>query len=463
MIGRETELERLEKLYKSDQFEFLVMYGRRRVGKTTILQEFASRHKVIFYSAQEKNDSLNLQDFSQAVQQALDGQFIAPFPSWKEAFSHITKKTQSGRTVLIIDEFPFMAGTNPSIKSILQHEIDHEWSKKKILLILCGSSVSFMINQIMGYESPLYGRTTSVMEILPFDYLDSGKFFPLYSNEEKLTAYGILGGIPRYLNAFSPKRSIQENLEKEILANGAFLNDEPMTVLWAELREPNIYNSILEAIARGYNRVTEIADCIHEDKGKCGKYLTTLLEIRIVEKRTPCGEPDNSRKAVYLLSDPFYRFWYHYIFANKSYYDLLGPVESAKEIMRELPEFMGTAFEEICRQFLIRQARKRSLPFVPAKIGKWWGNNPYIRAQDDVDILALNKNKTEGIFCECKFTNRPMPMEEYEDLLTAAKAFPDDMKKYFMFISRSGYTMPVVRRAKEERTVLLTIDDLFQK
>ena len=368
MIGREAELERLEKLYKSNQFEFLVMYGRRRVGKTTILQEFASRHKVIFYSAQEKNDSLNLQDFSQAVQQTLDGHFIAPFPSWKEAFSYITKKTQSSRTVLIIDEFPFMAGTNPSVKSILQHEIDHEWSKKEILLILCGSSVSFMVNQIMGYESPLYGRTTSVMEILPFDYLDSGKFFPFYSNEEKLTAYGILGGIPRYLNAFSPKRSIQENLEKEILANGAFLNDEPMTVLRAELREPNIYNSILEAIARGYNRVTEIADCIHEDKGKCGKYLATLLEIRLVEKRTPCGEPDNSRKAVYLLSDPFYRFWYHYIFANKSYYDLLGPVEAAEEIMRELPEFMGTAFEEICRQYLIRQAKKRKLPFVPSRI-----------------------------------------------------------------------------------------------
>ena len=251
MIGREAELERLENLYKSNQFEFLVMYGRRRVGKTTILQEFASRHKVIFYSAQEKNDSLNLQDFSQAVQQTLDGHFIAPFPSWKEAFSYITKKTQSGRTVLIIDEFPFMAGTNPSVKSILQHEIDHEWSKKEILLILCGSSVSFMVNQIMGYESPLYGRTTSVMEILPFDYLDSGKFFPFYSNEEKLTAYGILGGIPRYLNASTPKCSIQENLEKEILANGAFLNDEPMTVLRAELREPNIYNSILEASARG--------------------------------------------------------------------------------------------------------------------------------------------------------------------------------------------------------------------
>ena len=119
----------------------------------------------------------------------------------------------------------------------------------------------------------------------------------------------------------------------------------------AELREPNIYNSILEAIARGYNRVTEIADCIHEDKGKCGKYLATLLEIRLVEKRTPCGEPDNSRKAVYLLADPFYRFWYHYIFANKSYYDLLGPADAAEEIMRRLRNLWGLHLKKSAGSF----------------------------------------------------------------------------------------------------------------
>ena len=299
MIGREKELEQLERLCARDRFEFLVMYGRRRVGKTTILQEFSNSHNVIFYSAQEKNDSLNLQDFSKMIQQHFDGQWVAPFLSWEDAFSYVTRKTADQKTILIIDEFPFMAGPNPSIKSMLQHEIDHHWKDRNIFLILCGSSVSFMINDIMGYESPLYGRTTASMEVLPFDYLDAARFFPNYSMEEKLMAYGVLGGIPRYLNAFSDEYSIQENIETEILKNGAFLNDEPMMLLRMELREPSVYNSILEAIARGYNKITEIADCIHEDRGKCSKYITTLQTIRLVEKRVPCGEPETSKKSIF--------------------------------------------------------------------------------------------------------------------------------------------------------------------
>lgn len=461
MIGREKELGQLNHLYSKTNFEFLIMYGRRRVGKTTILQEFAKKHRVIFYSAQEKNDNLNLHDFSKTIQMYFNQQFIAPFPSWKDAFSYITSQSASQKVVLIIDEFPFMAGPNPSIKSMLQHTIDHAWNKRNLFLILCGSSVSFMVNDIMGYESPLYGRTTATMDVQPFDYFDSAKFFPGYSKEEKLIAYGILGGIPRYLNAFSPNHSLLENIEKNILANGAFLNDEPMMLLRTELREPVVYNSILEAISRGYNKISEIADCIHEDKSKCSKYMTTLQAIRLVEKRTPCTEPPGSKRSIYVLSDHFYRFWYHYLFSNKSYYELLGEADAAKEIFEDISNFMGLAFEEICRQYLIRQAKQRQLPFVPAEIGKWWGNNPSIKAQDDIDLLAVNQKKTEGIFCECKFTSRPMPMEEYDDLVTATKAFPESMKKYLMFISKSGFSAPVRKRAEEEGARLLTVDDLF--
>ncbi len=462
MIGRSRELKQIENLNTSGHFEFLIMYGRRRVGKTTILQEFSRRHEVIFYSAQEKNDALNLQDFSRAVQLHYNKRYIAPFPSWEEALSYITSQTSEHKTILIIDEFPFMAGPNPSIKSILQHEIDHHWKDLNLFLILCGSSVSFMINDIMGYESPLYGRATSSMEVKPFDYLDSALFFPEYSAEEKLLAYGILGGVPRYLNAFSPKRSVRKNIETAILSSGAFLYDEPQMLLRSELREPNTYNSILEAISKGYNKVTEIADAIHEDKGKCSKYLTTLQTIRLVEKCTPCGEGEGGKKTIYTISDHFYRFWYRYLFANKSYYELFGTANAADEIMDDISGFMGTAFEDICRQFLIRQAKVQKLPFVPAQIGKWWGNNPAIRTQDDIDLLALSRNKDEGLFCECKFTNRPMPMEEYDDLLIAAKAFPDDMKKHFLFISKSGYTSPVQQRAAKEGAVLLTLKNLFE-
>ena len=206
MIGRMQEMNQLERMYTSERFEFMVMYGRRRIGKTTILQEFSKTHKTIFFSAQEKNDALNLQDFSRLVQEYFDGNFISNFANWEDALNYLGRKSQDKRIVLIVDEFPFLAETNPSIKSILQHKIDHDWKDRNLFLILCGSSVSFMLDDVMGYKSPLYGRSTGSMEVQPFDYLESAAFFPNYSEEEKLIAYGILGGVPRYLNAFDNRK-----------------------------------------------------------------------------------------------------------------------------------------------------------------------------------------------------------------------------------------------------------------
>ena len=462
MIGRKEELERLDQMFLSNKFEFLIMYGRRRVGKTTILQEFSKRKRTIFFPAQEKNDALNLQDFSKMIQQHFDGSFIAPFQNWEDAFAYIGEKSSQERTVLIIDEFPFLASANPSIKSILQHQIDHKWNTKNIFLILCGSSVSFMVNEVMGYKSPLYGRITESMEVKPFDYLESAEFFPNYSNEDKLIAYGILGGVPRYLNAFDTEKSIQTNIKNEILRNGAFLNDEPQSLLRMELREPVIYNSILEAVSNGCNRVIDISNQIYEEKSKCSKYMVTLQSIRLLEKHVPCGEKQDSKKGIYEITDNFYKFWYRYVFSNQSYYTMLGIDKASDEIMEEINDYMGPVFETICAQYLVRMAKKGKLPFVPYTIGKWWGNNPAIKQQDDVDILALDKKGTKGIFCECKFRNKPMPMEEYDDLVTATKAFTAVKESHLMFISKSGFTAPVESRAKEEGAILLTLEDLFK-
>ncbi len=462
MIGRIQELNRLEQMYASERFEFMVMYGRRRIGKTTILQEFSKTHRTLFFSAQEKNDALNLQDFSRLAQEYFDGGFIADFANWKDALDYFGRKAQGGRMTLIIDEFPFLAETNPSIKSVLQHKIDHDWKERNIFLILCGSSISFMLNDVMGYRSPLYGRSTGSMEVLPFDYLESAAFFPNYSEEEKMIAYGILGGVPRYLNAFDPGRSLKENLISEILTEGAFLNDEPQTLLRMELREPAVYNSILEAVANGCNRIVEIADRIHEERSKCSKYMLTLQTLHLLEKCIPCGEPGSSKKGIYKITDPFYKFWYRYVFANKSYYSMLGNDKAADEIMGGINDFMGSAFEDICKQYLIRRARAGTLPFVPYVIGRWWGNNPIIKEQDDVDLLALSQKGEKGIFVECKFRNRPMAMEEYDDLLTAAKAFPNVKEKNLIFISKGGFTEAVQRRAQEEKAELVSLREMYE-
>lgn len=461
MIGRQAELNQLERLYSSPKFEFLTIYGRRRIGKTTILKEFAKRHRSLFFSAQEKNDPLNLTSFSKTVQTFFDGDFISAFPDWKAAFDYITRKATDEKLVLIIDEFPFLAEPNPSIKSILQHTIDHVWKDKNIFLILCGSSVNFMLNDVMGYKSPLYGRITGNMEVKPFDYLESAEFFPSYSKTEKAIIYGILGGVPRYLEAFSPDVSLEENIRNNLLMEGSFLNDEPQTLLRIELREPAVYNSILEALSNGCNKICEIADRIHEEKSKCSKYMLTLLTLRVIDKSIPCTEPETSKKGIYEITDNYFRFWYRFLFTNENYYSMLGLERSTQEIMESINDYMGPVFEKICQQYLIRSARDNKLPFVPYKIGKWWGNNPLLKAQDDIDILAYDKSGKKALFCECKFRNKPMAMDEYDDLVIATEMFRDIKEKHLMFFSKSGFTEPVKERAEREGTTLLTIDDLY--
>ena len=187
--------------------------------------------------------------------------------------------------------------------------------------------------------------------------------------------------------------------------------------------------------------------------------MATLQTLRLTEKRVPCGENEKSKKSIYIIKDNFLKFWFRYEFTNNAYYAMLGANEAAKEIMADISNLMEDALEGICKEYLIRQAKKRRLPFIPYSIGKWWGTNPILKAQDDVDVLALDKSQSQAIFMECKFTGTPMPLKEYEDLINATNAFPKIKKKYF--VSKSGYTEPVKRQAQIDQAILLEIDDLF--
>lgn len=460
-IGREKELAILEELYMSSSFEFLVLYGRRRVGKTSLLVEFMKKHKVIFFSAQEKNNALNLQDFSKCVQTYFDGMSFASFADWEQALNYVSQKAQNEKTVLIIDEFPFIASEYPAIKSILQHTIDHVWSKKNIMLVLCGSSISFMENEIMGYKSPLYGRSTMQLELKAFDYLESSLFFPDYSLEDKLLTYGILGGVPCYLASFDNNRPLKWNIARNILRTGAFLQNEPQLLLKMELREPNVYNSIFEAIASGASRLNDISMKIHEESYKCSKYIDTLRNLKLIEKLTPCGESESSKKSLYAIKDNFYSFWYHFVFVNKTYYELLGEEASAEQIMQGMSDYMGKIFEQICMQYMLRQARAGLLPFVPKDIGRWWGNNPKKRSQDDMDILCLNYDGTAAIFCECKFRNESFDMKQYNDLFAAADIFKKPKERYYYIFSKGGFNSSVLEQAAKDGVKLVGLKELF--
>lgn len=463
-LCRHEELKLINELYNSEKFEFLVLYGRRRVGKTSILKEFSKSNDVIFFSAQEKNDTLNLQDFSVTVQKHFDGQAYSSFAGWKEAFEYISLRTvTSGKTTLIIDEFPFIAKENPSVKSILQHTIDHSWKDLNIFLILCGSSVSFMENEVMGYKSPLYGRSTSQLEVLPFDYYDSAKFFPEYGSEDKIAAYGILGGIPCYLQTFSQEKTIAENISRNILRTGSFLKEEPQALLKMELRDPAIYNSVFEAIANGASRINDIALKIKEDSSKCSKYIKTLTDLKLISKTSPCGEDSSSKKSLYSISDNFFSFWYRYLFTDRNYFELTGPDTAANEIMEpeSFNDYMGIIFEKICQQYMIRLARAGKLPFIPRQTGKWWGTNNILKRQDDCDILLISRDSKKAIFCECKYKNSLFDKKELDDLKATAEFFDKISEKHFYLFSKSGFTDYVIKQAETEHNITLVTPDML--
>lgn len=463
IIGREKELLLLDNLYGSKRFEFLVLYGRRRVGKTTLLKEFASKHKAIFFSAREKNDALNLHDFSIIVQNNINNSFFGDFDNWETALDYLSQAIENNeqKLVLIIDEFPFIAKENPSIKSSFQHIIDHCWQNKNFMLILCGSSVSFMEEDVLGYKSPLYGRATNSFEVKPFDYYDSSFFFNSYSSEDKLIAYGILGGVPSYLKAFENNLSIKENIAKNILPDNVFLNDEPQTLLKMEVNSPAIYNSILESIAQGASRLNDISQKAKLVNTTCNKYISTLKLLRLVNKINPCGEDADSKRSIYKITDNYLCFWYRYLFRFKSFYDILGPEDSANSIIEDLGNYMGPVFETICIQYMYRLAKNRKLPFIPLAIGKWWGNNPALKKQDDVDILCLDVTGTKAIFGECKFRNQPFDIKEYNDLKLAADIFQHVNQKYYYIFAKGGFTAAVVEQSKRDSAILVTLDDLF--
>ena len=467
MIGREYELECLNKLYNSNKFEFLVLYGRRRIGKTTLLTEIAKKHNCLYFLSQEKNTTLNLSEFAKLTKDYFDMDYIPQAEDWNQMINILTEriefkldKNPNEKVCIIIDEFPFIAKEYPTIKSILQHTIDHKWQHKNVMLVLCGSSVSFMVNEVLGYSSPLYGRRTANIELKPLNYLEASKFFPNFSNIDKITAYTILGGIPYYLQIFDDKLSLKENISKYIFDSSSVLREEPILLLKQEFREPTIYNSIIEAIATGSSKFNEISQKINEETSKCASYMKNLQEVRIVDKIIPYGENANSKKSIYTLSDPFFRFWYKYVFSNSSTLSILGPKSYTDTIFNSISSVLGSAFEDVCTQYLILQARSGKLPFIPNGMGKWWGNNPKKKSQDDVDIMGVKDN--QGLFCECKFRNEKFDLSEFNDLICASEIFQNITDKYYYIFVKSGYTQAVIDESKKYNVKLLTIDDLFK-
>ena len=406
-IGREKELSEFDALYRQDRFQLFVLYGRRRVGKTTFLREFCKDKPCIFYSAEQSNDKLNLEKFSARVFSHYGETDLEPFASWEKALLYIHRRQSAERLVLVFDEFPYLAAVSPSVLSVLQHLVDHTLKDGKLFVVLCGSYMGFMEKEVLSAKSPLFGRRTGQLHMKPFDYLTSAEFMPGFSNEEKLTLYGAAGGTAMYLGLVNRDKTLAENIEDMFLKPTGYLYEEPQLLLRQEVQEPGVYNAVIEAIAGGASRSGEIAAKAGEEAAKCLKYINTLCELGILHKEIPFGEKSGSRKTIYALLDFMFRFWFRYVAKNRTLIETgAGGAVWRLRVQPDLSVYMGRVFETVCRDFMLRENAAGRLPFLFTDIGRWWGTDTRTRKQAEIDLVASDGK--DYIFCECKWRNEKL-------------------------------------------------------
>lgn len=459
---REEELRKLNKRYDDDRFECIVIYGRRRVGKTALINEFCKDKPTIFFSALNTTGKENLESLSKSIMnyEKPDQELTPVFESYDAALEELTRLSEDKRIVFVIDEYPYLAKAKPAISAMLQHVIDHKWSESKMYLILCGSSMSFMENQVLGQESPLYGRRTGQFKIGPLDYRQTAVFHPELSMEENALIYGITGGIPHYINKLDMRGDLDEAMLDNLFDRSGYLYEEPENLLKQELREPAVYNAIIKAIAEGASKLNEIAMKIGENTSVVSKYLSTLIGLEIVKKEKPIMEKPG-RKTIYLLEDNFFRFWYRFVPNNMSAIDS-GRIKRiyTHAVKQHLSDYMGLIFERMCRSYLLYYAE--DIPFELKEIGQWWGNDSKKKKQIQIDIVGTLVEGDEYLIGSCKYRNEKIGMDELELLQEYAEVFGKGKQYHFYIFSKGGFTEGLLQAEKRGEVQLVSLKDMYQ-
>jgi len=452
-IGRRNELDLLNRWYKEDGFRFVTIYGKRRVGKTAIIEQFVEDKRAIFFTAIRTKGNMNLRFFNKAVKEHFGMKDDAVL-YFDELFKIISENSNE-RLILVIDEFPYFAESDEEILSMLQIFIDHVAKKTRLFLILCGSSMSFMKRQVLGYESPLYGRRTHEIHIRPMNYLESAEFLKGKNSYERACVYGAVGGIPMYLSRFSGNGNIFDMLVKEFFSDGSVLSSETESLILQELRDPKKYNSIIEAMANGLTKFSDISDRSGVPAAEMSRCLNDLIDLGYVTKVLPLNEK-SKRKTRYYISDNLFRFYYQMVIGRRQI--VSGPTEKriSKNMEKEFPDYMGRVFETMCADYI---TERMGYPM----IDKWWGT-PSKNVNAEIDLVGSvgNTGKTEGLFVSCKFTNKQMDIKDLlllKEYSGYVKGF--DIKNYALF-SRTGFKDDLINRAETEDISLITLDMMYE-
>ena len=391
----------------------------------------------------------------------------------QQAVRNLLIRDKHEKKLIVIDEFPYMCRSNESIPSVLQNLWDELFKDENIMIVLCGSAMSFIEKELLAEKNPLYGRATGIYKMEAMSFYDAVQFFPNYTDRDKIIAYSILGGIPHYLRQFDADLPLEENIKRNILTKGCVLYSEVEFLLRQELRETPLYNSIIEAVALGNTKLNDISvKSLVDDTSKTSVYLKNLIELEIIKREFSVDdgmkERANTNRGLYRLTDNFFRFWYAFVFTNYSELesgDADGVFEYA--IKPNLHEFASFAFEDVCREYVRKMQRNGKLPFRYQRMGRWWGKTT-VRRKDktevqetEIDLLAVSQKADQYLVGECKFKGRPFSYAEYLD--TSAKLSQQKEKAEFFYnlFSESGFDDNLTAEAeKDEHLTLIGLENV---
>jgi AAA+ ATPase superfamily predicted ATPase len=463
-VGRSQELTVLEDAYATGTFQMVVVYGRRRVGKSTLLRRFvADKPDVRFFQARETIAVENLRALSAVIlgQDEAD-QTLPSYSTFEAALDNAFRYAESHRIVLVIDEYPYLAQSYPGISSLLQNLIDRCKGSSHMMLVLCGSSMSFMEHQVLGSKSPLYGRRTAQLKVKPFDAFDSAAMLAPADAVRSVELYSLVGGVPLYLEQLDGSKSTEWNLANRILGLSRYLYAEPENYLSQEVRTPALYNAVISSVARGCTRPVDIKNDTGLSSSAVAGYLKSLEELGVIERIAPVGDA-NRKHARYRICDQLFLAHFSLIARYAELVERGMERQAAERIVRrDLSTYVGHAFEDVSRQWLTRQMTSGDVPVLPLEVGRWWGTDPRRREMVDVDVAAVGLDG-ELVAGECKWEARPTGSDVLGTLANRAELVCGGVSRTLLFLfSKSGFTDECKAAALRRGNVrLVTVDEMF--
>ena len=456
-VDREKELEFLEQEYRREGSSLVILYGRRRVGKTALATKFMEGKPALYFLVTEESEQQNRNAFKDAVADFCGNELLksASLQQWEPIFKAFCEKPSDQKLLLILDEFQYLGKSDPAFPSVFQKIWDTFLKQQPVMVILCGSLISMMESQTLSYSSPLYGRRTGQLRLRQIPFSHYGQFFPEKSHKDLIEYYAVTGGVPKYIELFHDTGDIYTAIQHSILSKSSFLFDEPNFLLQREVSEIGSYFSIMKAIAAGNQKLGKIAGVLEVKQTGLSKYLKTLVDLDLLEREVPVTEenPEKSKRGLYKIKDNFMLFWFRFVYPN------MGLIESGNEqaamnrIRANLVDHhISYIYEDVCREKMWQLAAAGQWDFLFDKVGRWWNGNT------EIDLIALDSQGANIIFGECKYWEGPVGVNVLNSLMEKTKEVEwkrNGRKEYFVLFSISGFTEELEKLAASRKDILL--------